>query len=314
MIELYVMDIRRALKQQCYFAALSLSLTLPDICGMVEYPDAGVTERYINWFDKYLGPQLKDSTPTPCLTGEVVYNLRNTFLHQGTPTIDSGKVKEARNQMDRFMLILGDGTRLYSMGMTVQMRDVALRALWVDVTYLCDTLCEGAMAYYRAHQDAFALPFSVIPQAALYDRESPLDNIGGDPLGEMLLEKLGTEGRRLCFHQNVTQSVIAGAKRALSSEEPDPEPKPAKKETVKPTGKARAGTDKNRERHRLRCFFGEHFKETRYKEKRDKIVDAVLSAKTKTQLNANLTRLFPGKDVKIILERLKPLTADWPGQ
>jgi hypothetical protein len=36
MIEIYVNEIRNALKNQFWFSALALALTLPDICGMAE--------------------------------------------------------------------------------------------------------------------------------------------------------------------------------------------------------------------------------------------------------------------------------------
>ncbi len=36
MIRLYVNDIRKSLENECYFDALSLALTLPDMCGMAD--------------------------------------------------------------------------------------------------------------------------------------------------------------------------------------------------------------------------------------------------------------------------------------
>lgn len=41
----------------------------------------------------------------PFLSGEVVYNLRNSFLHQGTPNIDSSKIKDPANKLDEFTLV-----------------------------------------------------------------------------------------------------------------------------------------------------------------------------------------------------------------
>ena len=81
MIDIYVNDIRNALKNQSFFSALSLALTLPDVCGMAEFPNKQVAERYIGWYDKYIGAFIKNSEPfeqSPYLSGEMVYNLRNT--------------------------------------------------------------------------------------------------------------------------------------------------------------------------------------------------------------------------------------------
>ena len=99
MIPIYVNDIRHSLENKCYFSALSLALTLPDICGMAEFPDKSVTGRYIEWYDKYLGVYMAQGKDilggnNSWLSGEVVYNLRNTYLHQGNPGIVSDKVKE----------------------------------------------------------------------------------------------------------------------------------------------------------------------------------------------------------------------------
>ncbi|MBQ9348422.1 MAG: hypothetical protein IJT94_13995, partial [Oscillibacter sp.] len=78
MIDIYINEIRQALKHQCYFPALALALALPDICGMAEFPHLRVTERYIAWYDKYLGQAMVRDGGAPYLSGEVVYNLRNT--------------------------------------------------------------------------------------------------------------------------------------------------------------------------------------------------------------------------------------------
>ena len=52
MIDKYVEDIRSSLENKQYYAALSLALTLPDICGSVEFPNKEIHERYIGWYDK----------------------------------------------------------------------------------------------------------------------------------------------------------------------------------------------------------------------------------------------------------------------
>ena len=84
MIDIYVNDLHHALKNRCYFSALALALALPDICGAAEFSDdTPVAKRYIGWYDKYVYPLTGDKKEDDCatLTGELVYNLRNTFLH-----------------------------------------------------------------------------------------------------------------------------------------------------------------------------------------------------------------------------------------
>ena len=49
MIEIYVNNIERSLKNKCYFSALAL----PDMCGMAEFPEEqSVSKRYIEWYAK----------------------------------------------------------------------------------------------------------------------------------------------------------------------------------------------------------------------------------------------------------------------
>ena len=59
MIDTYVNDIKRSLSNRLYYPALSLALTLPDICGSVEFPNKQIHERYIRWYDVYIGDELK---------------------------------------------------------------------------------------------------------------------------------------------------------------------------------------------------------------------------------------------------------------
>ena len=55
MIKRIVDDINKALENNAYFAALSLALTLPDVCGKAEYPNDGTGKRYKKWYDEYVG-------------------------------------------------------------------------------------------------------------------------------------------------------------------------------------------------------------------------------------------------------------------
>lgn len=45
MVQKYIDGIYKSLENECYFSALALTLSLPDMCGEVELPNATVTER-----------------------------------------------------------------------------------------------------------------------------------------------------------------------------------------------------------------------------------------------------------------------------
>ena len=98
MVDKLISDINKALDGECYFAALVTALTLPDICGKAEYPNDITSKRYKEWCKNYVVPHVKPASPygddMPYLSEEVLYSLRNSLLHQGTPDIDIMDIKE----------------------------------------------------------------------------------------------------------------------------------------------------------------------------------------------------------------------------
>ena len=171
MIPIYVKDIKQALQNNCYFTALSLALALPDICGCVESPNKSVSERYITWYDRYIGQSLSednkvDDDQNPWLSGELVYNLRNTFLHQGMPTVNSSKVKEEANKIDHFILMLGDGSVFNTLAINTELHDKTFshKMIVVDVSFLCNAICDCAQWYYENNKTGFSFDFGMISQ------------------------------------------------------------------------------------------------------------------------------------------------------
>lgn len=92
-------SISQAVEQQNWYCALSLALALPDICGWLETLNPKSGERYIDWFERYVGPAyIREVGPLHCkhvfLSGRDCYALRCAFLHQGREDISSQKVQE----------------------------------------------------------------------------------------------------------------------------------------------------------------------------------------------------------------------------
>ena len=109
----FIEDIKKSLQNNCYYSALTLALTLPDICGKVMYPEIkGVGERYIKWFNTYIGnyeqsPLSKEDDnwkDLPYLNGEICYNLRCALLHQGENDLQNRDIKSV--SLDEFTLII----------------------------------------------------------------------------------------------------------------------------------------------------------------------------------------------------------------
>lgn len=177
MIDQLVVDINKALDNDAYYSALSLALTLPDICGKAEYPEAKVGERYIDWYDEYVGEYEKcpcekqDEPVMPYLSGEVVYSLRNCFLHQGTPNIENEKISDVSNKLDEFTLVFEkkNDFDIYADAASVSADyygDKKLneeRTYSVNVRRLCLILTCSAKGYYKNNKEKFDfIKFNVV--------------------------------------------------------------------------------------------------------------------------------------------------------
>lgn len=155
-------EIEKSLENECYIAALALALTLPDICGKAEYPsEKCVRKRYTQWFDRYIDSYKKSQSPydadMPYLSGEVVYSLRNGFLHAGNPNIEKEKIVDEMCKIDRFSLragksLIGDTSHV-SYGKEFEVNE---RGYIVNIRLLCMRLCRTAKSYYLENEDKFS--------------------------------------------------------------------------------------------------------------------------------------------------------------
>ena len=62
----------------------------------------------------------------------------------------------------------------------------------------------------------------------------------------------------------------------------------------------------------VRSFFGQNLKE--YSAKKEEIIDIILTAKTRQEINNRLQKQYSNDKVKDILKRINPLTKDMAGQ
>lgn len=277
----------------------------------------------------------------PYLSGEIVYNLRNTFLHAGSPNIDSNKVKDEANQLDGFGLILGDGTKIWSATLFINTSIVKLRTMIVDVTYLCKTICDRSLWYYKNNTNKFHFDFSIDTQDHFYSGEGKLPS--GDPIIEALNQKLEQSGDTRRFQESqdhttvdvitgdfnyifsneeLKQKFLNGEKIKLvrtmhtpvitsNTESTVKKESAPKKKTASPSKKK---TKPDKREAQVRSFFDQHFKEKKYKQKKEIIIQAILKSKTKQQVNNALMKSFASEETGVIYKRLSPLLALLPGK
>lgn len=83
---------RTAVEQQNWYAALSLALMMPEICGSLEDPGPNKSKkRYVSWCQKWLVPEMT-SGEMVFLSAEDCYQLRCSVIHSGTADIEPSKV------------------------------------------------------------------------------------------------------------------------------------------------------------------------------------------------------------------------------
>lgn len=171
MILKLIEDIEKALDHDCYFAALALALTLPDICGKVEFPNYKHTQRYIEWFNKYIAvtEQCPDYQYVPYLTGKIVHKLRCAILHEGNPNISEKEGKDECFQIDQFVLIrekknafdiYGDSAHMswYTDGTSEGKTKCVYK---MNIRRLCLILCSCAKGYYKENKEKFKFCYTI---------------------------------------------------------------------------------------------------------------------------------------------------------
>lgn len=92
--------VRAAVEAENWYAALSMALSLPDVCGRLEQPTLGSKERYVSWCQRWLEPKYTsrlgpERTLHVFLCGEDCYALRCSYHHEGGGNILEQRARKA---------------------------------------------------------------------------------------------------------------------------------------------------------------------------------------------------------------------------
>ena len=211
MIDQYINEILQNLENGCYYSALAFSLMLPDICGNIEYPnEKSVYKKYVNWYNKYIEKDETIFSPDSngsWLSGEVIYNLRNCFLHSGQISVNTEKIQEKINKLDYFVLILSDATIIWNASINAIIGNESesstpINILMVDVTYLCNKICYYALEYYKNNKDKFSFDFGVLT----IDDFKKDEHI--DKLQNIFKKKIGSHIEKIIENKNAVDNTI----------------------------------------------------------------------------------------------------------
>jgi hypothetical protein len=140
-----------------------MALTLPDICGKVEFPNIDKAgERYISWCRDYLFNQgyvpslvVDYSKPSDewdkvrAIEPEVCYKLRCAFLHSGNLELN----QRSKDNYPNFCLHISSSEEngIYT-DSKLSDDKLGINQLSLDVRKLVKVLCNAAKEYYRNHE------------------------------------------------------------------------------------------------------------------------------------------------------------------
>jgi hypothetical protein len=140
-----LISIDDAIRNKNFYAALFISLTLPDICGKIQFPEIKSQPRYIDWFNLYLKDIYIGNQPhcSPFLTGNDLYAFRCSLLHEGSENIST---QSAKRILTEFILI-ENGPHLnlfYNEGQAI---------LQLNIVDLCKEICGGVKQWLKDFED-----------------------------------------------------------------------------------------------------------------------------------------------------------------
>lgn len=167
-----ISEIRKCLINEQFIAAITLAMTLPDLCGAAEY---GKTEkvgvRYKKWcerfflckskteemkFDHHIGFSSRCFDSLDDLSPELLYKLRNKILHTGEYTASvnlQGNEDILKQHLELYISWEEDIATIHIPG---DCHDSNLEEIiQFNLVDLCKYLCFAAEYYYEKNQEKF---------------------------------------------------------------------------------------------------------------------------------------------------------------
>lgn len=154
-------DIRKAYNAGALKAAFALALTLPDICGQIEYPNEDCGTRYALWIDNYLEEPQKSTVfdlvisnnseikKEIVIDGKTYYRLRCTYLHSGSTILE----KDGSDYPEFHFVTTSTEDEFIYANMLVSIKE--RKILFVDIRNEINKLLHSATEYYKTHMSEF---------------------------------------------------------------------------------------------------------------------------------------------------------------
>jgi hypothetical protein len=127
-------EIKEALRHRLLYAALILTLTLPDACAALESPNGETSaNRYKAWWETWLKGKYDDH-----LTADDVYRLRCAVAHQG-------RLQHQGLEFDRVFFTLRPNGQFFHKNI---LGSGEKKALNLDLVWFCKDVVEAAEAWF----------------------------------------------------------------------------------------------------------------------------------------------------------------------
>lgn len=150
----FIDSVKHSLDNNNYFAAIMVSLTLPDICSKIEYGNTeGNKKRYEKWIRNYFLHMLnKEIKNIDYLTPENIYQLRCSMLHEGSNkaktnlnTLNIDEIIPYKNDVDWDYIAISD-TKILS---TSEKKTT----LFLDVEFFCKQILNSVENWLEERDD-----------------------------------------------------------------------------------------------------------------------------------------------------------------
>lgn len=209
--------IKKAYSDGNYMAALALALTIPDICGQVEFPELSgsrhVGERYRKWFDlhmkQYYGEDgimhtdlsSLDNKMERVFNADICYALRCAVLHSGND--DVNRVNKAYSFMIYATNIdIEVPISITSLSLSGKSSDEYRQVIVMDLYQFCYWISEEAKKSYAQNESEFDKHILPISYITINSRED-IPNAIKAMINGLGKEKLGlSKEDTITFHSN----------------------------------------------------------------------------------------------------------------
>lgn len=149
-----VEEVQKALSAECYLAALTLALTIPDVFAKLETPKrkrrGGIGQYYAKWYNDNIFAYENDGKEnTNKIDGNIIYKLRCSIMHGNTDTIDNELSKKYGTTNIKYVLNAGSVSSFNS-SYSSNIDEKSYRVS-ISVPQLCNNICNVATTYCKKH-------------------------------------------------------------------------------------------------------------------------------------------------------------------